>query len=934
MNKIYKFALVAFLSQSAFGQNVIPTNYKGAFAPAPTVQWTDKWTNWDPQNTNYNPTNKTLVDVSTSITSNTTWTADKIYVLKGQIYVKNGAVLTIEPGTVIFGDKASLGCGLFITKGSQLIAEGTVDKPIVFTSNQDAGSRTGGDWGGVILLGKAKNNIVGGTGNIEGIAISADTEFGGNDDADNSGTLKYVRIEFAGYPYAPNKEINGLTFGSVGSGTTIDNVQVSFSNDDSFEWFGGSVNCKHLIAYRGLDDDFDTDNGYSGTVQFGLGVRDPKIADNPSVSTSEGFESDNDAAGSTNSPQTSATFTNMTMVGPLRGDKNTTVAAGYRRAARIRRNSALKIENSIMIDYKTGLHIDGPLSETNATNGDLIFKDNLLAGYLSVSEVNSGSTFNIKKFLGDNNNDTVTKSDKILANPYNYTSPDFRPNFTSAVSYRGAFANYPVQQWTDKWTNWDPQNTNYNPTNKTLVDVSTSITSNTTWTADKIYVLKGQIYVKNGAVLTIEPGTVIFGDKASLGCGLFITKGSQLIAEGTVDKPIVFTSNQDAGSRTGGDWGGVILLGKAKNNIVGGTGNIEGIAISADTEFGGNDDADNSGTLKYVRIEFAGYPYAPNKEINGLTFGSVGSGTTIDNVQVSFSNDDSFEWFGGSVNCKHLIAYRGLDDDFDTDNGYSGTVQFGLGVRDPKIADNPSVSTSEGFESDNDAAGSTNSPQTSATFTNMTMVGPLRGDKNTTVAAGYRRAARIRRNSALKIENSIMIDYKTGLHIDGPLCETNATNGDLIFKDNLLAGTILLGEVNAGSTFDIQNYIGNRNDVLSVSDKVLRSPYGVDFQNPDFRIAEYKADVNTLISEYSKLNLYPNPTSENVNLSIDVIKGGSISIEVYSITGVKLIEVVNGQIEIGTHNFKINTIDLDHGTYIVATTINGQRNSQKLSVIK
>ena len=183
--------------------------------------------------------------------------------------MKDGATLTIEPGTVIRGSKANKGA-LIIEKGAKIMAEGTLDNPIVFTSNQDAGSRSYGDWGGVILLGKATVNKVDPI--IEGGPTST---YGGSDDADNSGIIKYVRIEFPGIAFQPDKEINGLTFGGVGSGTTIDYIQVSYSGDDSYEWFGGAVNVKHLIAFRGWDDDWDTDYGYHGMAQFCVDLRDP-----------------------------------------------------------------------------------------------------------------------------------------------------------------------------------------------------------------------------------------------------------------------------------------------------------------------------------------------------------------------------------------------------------------------------------------------------------------------------------------------------------------------------------------------------------------------------------------------------------------------------------------------------------------------------------
>lgn len=242
------------------------------------------------------------------------------YILKGWVYIADGAELTIEPGTIIKGDKQTK-ASLIAERGGKLIAQGTATEPIVFTSEEAKGNRRPGDWGGIILCGKAKNNKS--EIQIEG---GPRTKHGGNDDADNSGVLSYVRIEFAGYPFQTDQEINGLTLGSVGSGTKIDHVQVSYSNDDSYEWFGGTVNCKYLIAYKGWDDDFDTDNGFSGKVQFGLSVRDSKLAD---VSQSNSFESDNNADGSNSEPHTSAVFSNMTFIGPKAVDASFVNDASY-----------------------------------------------------------------------------------------------------------------------------------------------------------------------------------------------------------------------------------------------------------------------------------------------------------------------------------------------------------------------------------------------------------------------------------------------------------------------------------------------------------------------------------------------------------------------------------------------------------------------------
>lgn len=447
MKKIYQLAALALMALPVLGQTPFfqTTTYRGAFAPAPTPMWTDGWTEWDPQNKVYPTANKV---VNNNITTNTTWSTSDVILLSGQIVVKNNAVLTIEPGCVILGDKSIGGSALIITKGSQIIANGTLSQPIVFTSNQAPGSRSLGDWGGLIILGKGPNNNPGGINNIEGLPITTDSEYGGGASpaaADNSGSLKYVRIEYGGYIYSPGKEINGLTFGAVGRSTTVDFVQVSFVNDDGFEWFGGTVNCKHLVSYRNLDDDFDTDNGFNGNVQFCLAVKDPNIADNPTApvgaSTSEGFESDNDPSGTTATPITSAIFSNVTIVGPLRGVIGSGVAVGHRRGARLRRNTQLKITNTIFMDMATrGLHIDGSACDANATAGSITFKNNIIAGYgQRAGEITGASTLTINSWMMTSGfgNDTLTSSANILVTPYNYTSPDYRP-LSSGIANSGA----------------------------------------------------------------------------------------------------------------------------------------------------------------------------------------------------------------------------------------------------------------------------------------------------------------------------------------------------------------------------------------------------------------------------------------------------------------------------------------------------------------
>jgi PKD repeat protein len=383
MKKVYLSLLSACVTLGLHAQDAFwtPTTYKGAFPVTDNTSatdWTAGWSNFNPENEVYPATTQT---VSADITTNTTWSG--VVLLQNKIYVKNNATLTIAPGTIIRGDKVTQGT-LIITRGAKLNAQGTVSQPIVFTSNEAVGNRNEGDWGGVILLGLARNNQPGGVANIEGIVATTDTQYGGAFDNDNSGTIKYVRIEFAGIALEPNKEVNGITFGSVGSATTVDYVQVSHSGDDSFEWFGGTVNCKHIIAYRGLDDDFDTDFGYRGKVQFALSIRDKDVSDAPGDSNS--FECDNDANGTTATPKTRPIFSNVTLVGP-KGNGSITLPVGekFEKAFRLRRNSAVSVLNSLVTGWEKGLSIEGAPVVANLNGDTMVFVNNILTNFATPS---------------------------------------------------------------------------------------------------------------------------------------------------------------------------------------------------------------------------------------------------------------------------------------------------------------------------------------------------------------------------------------------------------------------------------------------------------------------------------------------------------------------------------------------------------------------
>src|SRR5215212_5847177 len=400
------------------------------------------------------------ITLSGRINADTTLHKQNTYILKGLVYMAGNHTMTIEEGTVIKGSySGSDVAALIVTRGSKLMAQGTADNPIVFTSA--SASPQSGDWGGIILCGKAPINtsfngknglyqVEGGVDNAQGdgLAGSGDDKVPAPLHDDNSGVLSYVRIEYAGYAFQPDKEINSLTMAGVGSGTTIDHVQVAYAKDDAFEWFGGTVNAKYLIAWKTQDDDFDTDNGFSGKVQFGLIIRDSLIAD---ISTSEAFESDNNASGTTVTPKTSAIFSNVTAIGPRAGLNNTGNSL-YRAGAQIRRNSSISIFKSIIAGWPQGILIDastGSPTDLNAKDSSLRIRFTTLAGNtVNVKYAASGSTptgwtdadaaawFTTASF---GNTILTNVSDAKLIQPYNYATPDPTP-FAGSNGYQPVIA--------------------------------------------------------------------------------------------------------------------------------------------------------------------------------------------------------------------------------------------------------------------------------------------------------------------------------------------------------------------------------------------------------------------------------------------------------------------------------------------------------------
>lgn len=349
-----------------------------------------------------------------------------------------------------------------------------------------------------------------------------------------------------------------------------------------------------------------------------------------------------------------------------------------------------------------------------------------------------------------------------------------------------------------------------------VVTVSGVINTNMTWSASNEYHLNGKVYVSGGATLTIQPGTKIVGlynDVPAKASALVITRNGKINAVGTASNPIVMTA--ESNHQYPGGWGGFVVLGNAPinqtNNPV-----IEGIEsdelpADVDIHYGGSNANDNSGTIQYVRVEYAGANVSQDNELNSFTFGGVGAGTTFDHCQAYYGEDDAFEFFGGTINGKYLVSTSTHDDAFDFDFGYTGKLQFLVATVDA----NSTYYTKDpnGIECDNDSKGTSLTPFTHPTISNLTIVGTADGKVAKSAMSdgkSMKSCANFRRNCQFTLANSILYGYPTGI-----LCETS---NSYVFKNNVVNG---VSTNFSGITADATNTAAASVDAIG-----LTSPWG------------------------------------------------------------------------------------------------------------
>jgi hypothetical protein len=809
-----------------------------------------------------------------TITTDTTLVASAnskavFYAISGGLEVMAGATLTVEPGTVLFGQSGN--DYVVVHRDAKIIAEGTQSKPIIMTSLQDVkGEETSaGQWGGMVILGNAPSNKCPSDGSecalqIEGVGEGA--VFGGTDFEDDSGVLKYVVVKYAGFEIAPDNELNGITFGGVGSGTTVDYIQVHANADDGVEFFGGAVNIKHLVLTANQDDSIDWDNGYKGMMQHVY----VEHAKNAGVAN-RAIEADNDGSTPNKEPQSNPTIANMTIIG-----NNFNTADKDSEGIYLREGTAAKIFNTVV----TGPSEMGECMEFEGGDTSSVTVDNANSGKIVMQNVvmacSNGENFKNAKasdgstlldlaawFTAETSNIISTSilldengipdaNSLLIAPDAGQDVANTQNAFFDSVDYIGAFDG--STDWRQGWAfgfgggvvtaqaeaQGCPTGTNaissFNGVTITC-EISGTIINDLTLTANNAYALSGPVFVgedkANSATLTIEAGTTIFG--RSGGDYLVVSRDSEIHANGTALMPVTFTSSQDMqGEETGaGQWGGIVLLGNAQSNKCPTDGSdcalqIEGAADGA--VFGGTDDSDSSGTLRYVVVKHAGFEIAPDNELNGITFGGVGSGTTVEYIQVHENADDGIEFFGGAVNLKYVVLTSNQDDSVDWDNGFRGNLQYVLVKHDP--ANGPA---NRAIEADNDGSTPNKQPQSNPTIANMTVIGNTFDTADADSEGVY-----LREGTKAQLHNFVItgpagmgecFEMEAGLTVDqAKLAETVMTNSVVACSESFKNS-----KDSSDTAFDLANWfatIDTNNSEAADMPAVLNGVFTIDTTTP------------------------------------------------------------------------------------------------------
>ncbi len=774
---------------------------------------------------------------STIVTTDINIPANTTIAIRGPVFIgsdtANGgtaAVLTVGEGVRFFGASASGTATatddyMVVSRGSRIEAVGTASNPIRFTSraklnDEETGSSiteasTTAQWGGLVLNGFAPINAcssataTGGTAECEKSGEGSSGLFGGDQANDNSGTLQYVSVEYAGSRLTTEDELNGIAFQGVGSGTTVDHIQVHNNLDDAVEWFGGTVGVKYFVATGTGDDSIDWTDGWSGKLQFAV-VR----STNPSSEDPRGIEADNLNNANAAEPFSNPSISNVTLVG----------TTGNQQGVLLRRGTKGRLVNTIVTGFESGLDVDDTQTFTNYNDGDLVIESLFLDNPTNFTNDSDGvPTFPASANIRTGNN---TLTDEFFPGQQELNVPVSTvlsgDSFFDTTDYIGAFA--PTETVTSNWASFAQPGTLFP---ETEANCPSGTTQNGTLDSKKLCVISGAnaitsdlhltngdqlIYELSGAVFIgvdqgADPANPVAGSAATdltIDAGvtvvaegnddyLVITRGSKILSNGTASRPVVFTSKDKiAGTGTfdqdtKGLWGGVILNGRAPINAcsdagaTGGSVDCEKSGEGSSGFFGGASSDDDSGQIFYTRVEYAGVRLTNDDELNGIAFQGVGSNTEVEYVQVYNNLDDCFEWFGGTVSAKHMLATGCGDDQFDWTDGWQGSLQYGIAYGGVSSATGGISEDPRGLEGDNLNNDNAATPVSTPRISNITIIAG--GDVNADTGAV------LRRGMMGTVANAIVLGWPdAGIDVDDTQTITNFDNGDLQIQSWFLSG--------------------------------------------------------------------------------------------------------------------------------------------------
>ncbi len=955
------------------------------------------------------------------IVGDAVWTADNTYVMEGRVFVDDGETLTIEAGTVIKGKpgQGEDASALIVARGGKIFAEGTPTNPIIFTAEADDVNdpndlplNARGLWGGVIILGKATINVAGGEENVEGIPTTeARALYGGTDDDDNSGVFRYVSLRYGGTNIGANNEINGLTMGAVGRGTTIEFIEVFNNADDGYEWFGGTVNTRYLVSAFNEDDGFDYDEGWRGKNQFWFLIQAEDAG-------GSGGEHDGGTTPEDGTPYAIPEIYNATYIGSGAASVNSRNDF----ALNIRDNAGGKYYSSIFTDFfGSAVKIEdlesGEDSRARLEAGDLVLQNNLWHNFgAGATPTELFAQDFVRTYMTDAANTNRFEDPQLRGiSRTNDGGLDPRPadgspalgsvnqapsdGFFAQTDYAGAFA--PNDLWVDGWT-FISQIGVVRPRGANVIPITDAdIVGDAVWTAENTYVLEGRVFVDDGETLTIEAGTVIKGKpgQGEDASALIVARGGKIFAEGTPTNPIIFTAEADDVNdpndlplNARGLWGGVIILGKATINVAGGEENVEGIPTTeARALYGGTDDDDNSGVFRYVSLRYGGTNIGANNEINGLTMGAVGRGTTIEFIEVFNNADDGYEWFGGTVNTRYLVSAFNEDDGFDYDEGWRGKNQFWFLIQAEDAG-------GSGGEHDGGTTPEDGTPYAIPEIYNATYIGSGAASVNSRNDF----ALNIRDNAGGKYYSSIFTDFfGSAVKIEdlesGEDSRARLEAGDLVLQNNLwhnfgagatptelfaqdfvrtymtdaantnrfedpqlrgisrtndggldprpADGSPALGSVNQAPSdgffaqTDYAGAFGKKNwaaDWTFISETRLLSTLGAATPELVTSVQERLVDSEpeSMPKSMALSQNYPNPFNPTTTIEFNLAKAAQVKLSVYNQLGQKVAVLVDDMKSAGSYDVTWNAATMPSGLYFARLEAGNVVQTQKMMLIK